>query len=121
MKKLVVACSLAAGVAMMAVPARAAVNVGVAGPEAALTGFATPNIVLSQAAPATFLQLDPLAPHDLTERPVGAPSNYQPKFYSQRGAPAGAYPITFRETVAPGDYRFVCTIHPNMTGMATVV
>lgn len=123
MKKIVVALSLAAVVGLMAAPtpAAAAVNVAVAPPGGTLVGFATPRIVLSQAAPAQFLQLDPTAPHDITEWPANAPSNYRPKFKSATGQPAGVYPIEFNGTVAPGDYRFICKVHPNMIGTATVV
>ena len=121
MKKFLVAASLVGVIMAMALPAQAFVNVAVAGPGASISGFETPVVVLSQAVPAYFLQADPIAPHDFTEKPVGASNSYQPKFYTERSAGAGLYEVMWRGNPAPGDYRFICTVHGNMVGTATVV
>lgn len=128
MKKILVAASLAVMVVSMALPARAAVNVAVAGPAATLTNFATPVVVLAQAGPATFIQADPTAPHDITELPENktpaqvSNGQYAPKFKSPKGAPQGTYDIEFNGTLEAGEYRFVCLIHPDtMVGTAVVV
>src|SRR5919109_4242464 len=120
MKKVLVACSLAAIVGLM-MPAQAAVNVIATPPGGTAVGFATPTVYLSQAAPAMFLQLDPTAPHDVFECPASCSGTYQStqsKFYTDRGRTPGAYAIPFRGTVTPGTYRFICAVHPNMVGTA---
>lgn len=119
MKKYLVAASLAAMVAAMSVPAQAAANVAVAGPGASASGFLTTDVTLSQDAPAFFVNAD-IAPHDFVEKASGGGSNPNAKFYTAQGG-AGVYPVQWRGNPAPGEYRFVCTIHGNMVGTATVL
>lgn len=121
MRKLIIVASAAVLALSVGMPAKASANLVVAGPMATVTNFVTTTVVLSQDAPAYFIQGD-VVPHDIAERPVGAAPTYQPKFWTTVAAPAGAYQVQWRGDVPAGTYRFVCTVHPgSMVGTATVL
>lgn len=98
-----------AAVLLVAPAAHAAENVAVANSPAA---YSTPRIVAQQGDSLRFHNLDPVAGHDLdsTEGRFGSPV-----------IPFGqSTPVAGVEQLTPGDYGFLCSIHPNMTGTLTV-
>lgn len=118
MKKYIAAAALAL-FALSSVPANAAANVAVAGPGAAVYGeYFTPRIVLSKSAPAVFANLDPTAPHDIvSNRKVGT----APAFESDVIGGGRTTPIVIKSGAQPGEYTFYCSLHPTMTGVATLI
>ena len=107
----------------VSMPSQAAVNAPVAVPGSGLAGFATPQVVLNQAAPGNFINLDPVTgPHDFVSVDrVGGLSSKRLFETSLETGPA-VQAIVFNTTLEPGDYEFFCTAHPeNMRGTATVV
>lgn len=87
-------------------------GVVVAGPGASTTGYATPLTVVLSGGSATFINAD-TAPHDVISR--------DGSFRSDVATTGGQAQIRGVEELAPGDYGFFCSIHPNMTGMVTVL
>jgi plastocyanin len=100
-------------------PSHAAANTVVAGPGGAITGYATPQVVVVTAGgDATFVNADAAAPHDV--RSVRNKSNGQPLFKSTVIDAGETAPIVGTGSLAAGDYDFICTLHANMTGTITV-
>lgn len=117
MRRFVFAVAVAAlGIAVQ--PASAAVNTAVAGPGAFQAGYATPRLVLTSSAPATFVNLD-IQEHDI--RSVAVNASNKPLFKSNVIGLGENAPITGLNSTPAGEYAFYCTIHPStMRGVATV-
>lgn len=119
MRKVIAAASLSIVAILSAFPAQAAVNTSVAGPGAAIAGYATPVFVVVKAAPANFVNLDPLQPHDLVsvQKKNGVP------IFKTTAINAGqTVPIQGLATLPADDYDFYCSIHAaTMKGTLTIV
>jgi plastocyanin len=79
--------------------------------------YATQNVAIDEGEPLTFLNLDVLS-HDVTARDEGA--NGRPLFSTPLIGTGQEVPVEGADSVAPGEYPFFCTIHPNMEGTLTV-
>lgn len=91
----------------------------VAGPEASLTGYATPRAVQLTGAQVTLVNADPVAPHDVRSRMLGP--DRKPLFKSELAQAGEAVPVVGTENLSPGDYEFYCTLHGLMVGTLTVI
>lgn len=89
----------------------------IAGPGAAVYGYATRIVVITQGSSLAFTNLDQ-APHTLTSVDLGPDGE---PLFSMSAAP-GTTPTTVPgvDKLAPGTYNFYCQFHPNMTGQLIV-
>jgi polyvinyl alcohol dehydrogenase (cytochrome) len=102
--------TVAAGLALAA-PAEAAEMTAIANSPAA---FSTPRVVARQGDSLRFRNLDPIAGHDL--------DSVQRGLFGTAVIPFGQSAVAEGvEKLVPGDYAFLCTVHPNMTGTLTVL
>ncbi|MHB8511724.1 MAG: cupredoxin domain-containing protein [Actinomycetota bacterium] len=121
-----------------------------AGPEAQVTGWALPEMVIQPGDQITFFNLDSTAQHNFVADSVDAAGNPAPQdigpdtnswctgflpghcpiFWSQlTGVPGGhplqgtvGEPVLGLSSLKPGTYTFYCTEHPNtMIGTLTVL
>jgi len=113
------ACAVAVAGAILALAAPTS-----AGPATAVIAtvstneFAPPTIVLPAGASLTFVQLDPLARHDLVSR---AAVRGRPMFATGRTLGfAETMTVSGVEKLKPATYAFVCTIHDGMFGQLIV-
>lgn len=92
-------------------------GVAIAGPGAAVYGYATRVVVITQGSTLGFANLDQ-APHTLTSVDLGPDG--EPLFTISD--PPGTTPVNVPgvEKLAPGTYDFYCQFHPNMTGQLIV-
>jgi len=79
--------------------------------------YATTNVAIDQGEPLTFLNLDAIN-HDVTARGKNAAG--APLFSSPLIGFGQEVPVTGADTLSPGSYAFVCSIHSNMDGTLTV-
>lgn len=110
-----VAC--AAMVALAGAPAQAAQAGLVAGPYAAVTGFATPQVVVLAGDELSFANADVMA-HSVLARDLGPAG---PLFSSTLATIGQSVPVNGISSLAPGSYDFVCSLHGSMTGTITVL
>lgn len=102
----------------LSLPADAVANAAVAVPGSFLAGYATPVLVLSRSAPATFANLD-LILHDI--RSVANAPNNQPYFSSDAIGPGETASIDGLAGTPAGVYEFYCSLHETtMRGTAVV-
>jgi polyvinyl alcohol dehydrogenase (cytochrome) len=100
-----------AATALPGATAHAAENQVVANSPAA---FTTPRVVAQEGDTLRFRNLDPIAGHDV--------DSTQPGLFGSPVIPFGQSTLVDGvETLAPGDYGFLCSIHPNMRGNLTVI
>ena len=117
MRTLIGAAALALAIGNT-VPAHAIVNVGLAVPGSFEVGYATPQLILSKSAPATFVNLD-IQDHDI--RSAQKRPNNQPWFLSDVISAGETSTIEGLDTTPNGEYGFFCVVHPSMIGTATVM
>ncbi|HEX9713558.1 MAG TPA: plastocyanin/azurin family copper-binding protein [Actinomycetota bacterium] len=93
-----------------------------AGPAAEITGFTLPEMVVPQGQAATFANLDPLAPHDVTSvARVGGATSAR-RFESATIGFGETADIARVSGLASGDYEYFCKVHPTtMRGVLHVV
>ena len=108
----------AAAASLAATPASAAQTTLVAGPYAAVTGFATPQVVLNEGDGLSFLSAD-VSGHRVEATSYDAEG--MPLFSSPLASVGQTVPVFGVETLAPGSYGFFCTLHTTMTGTITVL
>jgi plastocyanin len=85
----------------------------------ACCSFGKPNFTIDQGTVATFQNLDPgAAPHDVTAVDSGADG--KPLFRSAT-INIGETPVNGTDSLAPGTYRFFCTVHPTLMSGELVV
>lgn len=118
--KLMIATALAGGMALAGTPSHAAVIV--AGPGAAVSpaGYPQAAAVTRAGTEVTFVNLDPLAAHNVVAI-AKKPGTNQPLFKSTLIAAGETAAVTGTGALAPGDYAYKCDPHPNMTGTLKVV
>jgi len=105
-------CALAL---LAAAPARADQQVVAA----AITRYVTPAVTIAPGEPLTFVNKDPLLPHNVVARDL-APEG-TPLFWSATISGGAETPVIGADALEPGTYAFHCTIHPaQMNGTLTV-
>jgi plastocyanin len=98
--------------AMLAVPAQARADERViAAPFSA--GYLNPNVSIDSGEALTFFNPDFSAPHDVTSADPGL-------FRSETVSAPAEVPVVGAESLAPGSYRFICSVHTYMEGTLTV-
>jgi plastocyanin len=102
---------------LAASPASAAQTTLAAGPYAAVTGFATPRIVVMQGEALSFSNAD-VSAHRIAAKDLGPTG---PLFSSTLARIGQSVPVQGVESLAPGTYAFVCDLHTTMTGSITVL
>ena len=90
----------------------------VAPPAGANVGYATANISIAQGATATFVNADPAGTHDVTALKKGPDG--KALFRTPLIAAPESADVAGTETLAPGSYAFVCSVHPAMRGSIEV-
>jgi len=96
--------------ALVAAPAARADERVIAGPLS--SGFLNPNVTIDQGEKLTFLNPD-VAAHDVT--------SVQRGLFSSETVSAGTEtPVNGADSLPPGTYDFICSVHPYMTGTLTV-
>lgn len=122
MRRSIITIGLVALVLAVSVPSQAVVNTVAAVPGSGLAGFVAPRVVFDQSQDATFVNLDPVEPHNLfSVGRVGGPNS--PRLFTTSTASGpGLQTITFNTTLTPGEYEFFCSVHAaTMRGIAIVV
>jgi len=87
----------------------------------ACCSYGKASFTIDRGATATFQNRDPgSSPHDVTASDTGGPKN-QPLFRSAQIG-LGQTPVNGTGALAPGTYRFFCTVHPTqMSGQLVVI
>jgi polyvinyl alcohol dehydrogenase (cytochrome) len=76
--------------------------------------FTTPRVVAQQGDTLRFRNLDPIAGHDVDSE--------QPGRFGSPVIPFGQSTLVEGvEKLSPGDYGFLCSVHPNMRGTLSVI
>ena len=88
----------------------------VAGPGGAVSGFYTKVVVITQGMPLAFVNLDELA-HTVTS--VAKDAGGAPLF-NGNALPGTTSTVAGADKLAPGNYSFYCSFHPNMQGTLIV-
>ena len=106
--------------ALAAAPATAAPGDGVvvAAPVGNQVGYAPALVVVGRGGEATLVNADPTQPHDVVALDLGPDG--RPLFRSPRAAFGEAAAVAGVAALAPGEYRFTCSIHGTMNGTLTV-
>lgn len=112
------AFAVVAAAALASAPASAASATVVAGPYAAATGFATPQIVVYEGDAVSLVNTD-IAGHRIEATEQDSSGNAL--FSSPIAGITQSVPVVGVESLAPGDYGFVCALHTTMTGTITVL
>lgn len=105
-----------AGLLALGAPAGAGAATITAGPGP--SSYQNPNVEIDAGEAVSFMNLDLTASHDVTSTDVG--SGAQPLFSSATVGFGSTVPVTGAETLGPGTYDFLCSIHTFMTGSITV-
>lgn len=116
--KLMVAAALAGSMALAATPSHAAVIVAAPGAGVNPAGYPQPASVTTAGVEVTFVNLDPLAEHNVVS--VAKKANGQPLFKSDFAKAGETATVEGTATLAPGNYAYFCQPHPNMKGTLTV-
>ena len=112
----------AATLVVPAAPGRAADGgTVVGGPAAAELGYLTTSVRSPKGATATFVNLDPVASHDVVSKAtrkvkVRGRLVSRPLFRSALVAFGASVPVSGTEAVKAGDYEFFCSLHSGMVG-----
>jgi plastocyanin len=77
------------------------------------SGYLNPNVSIDPGEPVTFFNPDFSAPHDVTSVDPGL-------FKSETVNAPAEVPVVGAESLAPGSYRFLCSVHTYMEGTITV-
>lgn len=118
--KLMIAAALAGSMALAASPSHAAVIVAAPGAAVPGVGYPAPVAVTQAGTAVTFVNLDPLSPHNVVS--VRKKANGTPLFQSIFIAAGETAVVEGTANLAPGDYEYFCTPHQAyMTGTLTVV
>lgn len=124
----VLALSVACGVAAASAPAASAATI-YAGPQAASFNYLTPHVTISAGEPLTLMNYD-LVSHDVTSEDTYRPRKR--KGQRRRRPPRLLFgsaligfgqsaPVNGAERMKPGrSYGYFCSLHPSMTGTITV-
>jgi glucose/arabinose dehydrogenase/plastocyanin len=88
----------------------------IAGPLAQTAGFLTTSVTLTKGSKLTFVNLDAVA-HNVAS--VDLDKDGQRLFASSNAA-SGTTPVEGTERLDKGTYKFLCTVHPSMTGTLEV-
>lgn len=118
--KIMIAAALAGGMALAGTPSHAAAIV--AGPGAFAAGYPQPVAVTRAGTEVTFVNLDPLAEHNVVsvEKKL-VNGKLVPLFQSAMVAAGETAAVTGTATIAPGTYNFFCAPHPgSMKGQLIV-
>src|SRR3954452_13845496 len=75
--------------------------------------FANPSVTIDQGDHVTFTNNDAVS-HDVTAKGKG--SDGKPLFASDTTSTGQSKPVDGTQYLTTGDYAFICSIHPNMTG-----
>lgn len=105
-----------AAVSFLAAPGTALGAVVVGGP--APVTYMNPQVTIDPGESLDFLNLDATAPHDVTSVDVGA--NAEALFRSETVGFGVMVPVVGAESLGPGSYDFICSIHSFMEGTLTV-
>jgi plastocyanin len=109
---------LAAMITVLAsAPASAAQTTLAAGPYAAVTGWATPQVLVLQGDALNFVNTD-VSAHRVEAKEFGPTG---PLFASTLAGIGQSVPVDRVSSLPPGTYAFVCTLHTSMTGTITVL
>ncbi|MDX6581953.1 MAG: Cupredoxin-like domain [Solirubrobacterales bacterium] len=107
MRRLISATAVAV---LLIVPNAQADQRVVAGPLA--SGFLTPSVTIQPGEKLSFLNPD-VAAHDVT--------SVEPGLFASKTVGAGSeVPVTGADSLPPGVYEFLCSVHPYMKGTLTV-
>ena len=96
----------------LSLPAAASADEQVVAGPLPSTFFQT-QVQIDEGERLSFLNADLTAPHDVTSTERGL-------FASETVAAPSQAPVKGAESLAPGSYPFLCSIHPYMTGTLTV-
>ena len=110
MKKILLTAAVAAGVLGAVAVAWASDQTITAAPP---NQFANPSVTIDQGDKVTFTNNDTVV-HDVTARGKGADG--KALFASETTSTGQSNPVKGVEYLTTGDYDFICSIHPNMTG-----
>jgi plastocyanin len=80
---------------------------------ASSSGYLNPNVSIDSGEALTFFNADFSAPHDVTSVDPGL-------FKSETVNAPAEVPVVGAESLAPGSYRFLCSVHTYMEGTLTV-
>jgi plastocyanin len=80
---------------------------------ASSSGYLNPNVSIDSGEALTFFNADFSAPHDVTSVDPGL-------FKSETVNAPTEVPVVGAESLAPGSYRFLCSVHTYMEGTLTV-
>jgi len=81
------------------------------------SNYATQDVAIDEGEALTFLNLDALN-HDVTASDEDGKGN--PLFSTPLIGPGQEVPVEGAESLAPGSYGFICSVHPNMAGKLEV-
>lgn len=117
--KLMIAGALTAGIALAGTPSHAAAIVALPGAGVSPAGYPAPAAATAAGTAVTFVNLDPLAAHDVVSV-AKKPNTQLPLFKSALINAGETATVTGTAALRAGDYDFYCSLHPNMTGTLTV-
>jgi plastocyanin len=78
--------------------------------------YSPTTIQVNQGDTVTWMNSEEIMPHDVTSGAVGQADMGQ-KFGSELMLPGQTFAVTFSE---PGEYVYLCKLHPTMTGVVIV-